>query len=150
MNGEGDTVSPRRAVPADLESLIALHQNFCAVDGHPFDAERARRAFAPLLTDDRHGAVWLAGSGYAVVTWGWSIEAGGAEAILDEVFVEDRRNGTGTALVEHALADCRRRGVARVFLETESHNERVRSLYTRLGFHVDDSIWMSHDFIDLD
>ena len=143
-------MSPRRAVPADLDRLVALHERFCAVDGHPFDPERARRAFAPLLTDDRHGAVWLIGSGYAVVTWGWSIEAGGAEAVLDEVFVEDRGEGVGTALVEHVLADCRHRGVARVFLETEAHNERVRSLYARLGFRVDDSVWMSHDFIDLD
>ena len=65
------------------------------------------------------------------------------------MFVEDRGEGVGTALVQHVLADCRNRGVARAFLETESHNERVRSLYARLGFEVDDSIWMSHDFIDL-
>ncbi len=90
-----------------------------------------------------------AASGYAVVTWGWSIEAGGAEAVLDEVFVDDRGEGMGSGLIEHLLADCRARGMARVFLETESHNERVRRLYARHGFVVDDSIWMSHDFIDL-
>ena len=141
-------MSPRRAVPADLDSLVAFHERFCAVDGHPFDPERARRGFAPLLADDLHGVVWLASSGYAVVTWGWSIEAGGAEAVLDEVFVDERGEGVGTALVQHLLADCRARGMARVFLETESHNERVRRLYERHGFRVDDSIWMSHDFID--
>jgi len=142
-------VRVRRAVPADLDALVALHQRFCAVDGHPFDADRARRGFAPLLDDDRHGVVWLTASGYAVVTWGWSIEAGGAEAVLDEVFVDDRGEGVGSGLIEHLLADCLARGIARVFLETESHNERVRRLYARHGFVVDDSIWMSHDFIDL-
>ena len=32
----------RRAVPADLVALVALHQRFCAADGHAFDAGRAR------------------------------------------------------------------------------------------------------------
>lgn len=139
----------RRAGPTDLDQLVALHTRFCAVDGHPFDDARARHGFGPLLVDDRHGVVWLTEAGYAVVTWGWSIEAGGAEAVLDEVFVDDRGNGVGSALIEHVLADCRARGLARVFLETEAHNERVRALYARHGFRIDDSIWMTHDFVDL-
>jgi GNAT superfamily N-acetyltransferase len=142
-------VTVRRAVPADLDTLVALHERFCTIDGHPFDADRARRGFAPLLEDDRHGVVWLTDSAYAVVTWGWSIEAGGAEAVLDEVFVDERGHGVGTTLIRHLLADCRDRGVARVFLETESHNGRVRELYGREGFVADDSIWMTHDFTDL-
>jgi ribosomal protein S18 acetylase RimI-like enzyme len=142
-------VDIRRAGPEDLDELLALHARFCDVDSHPFDDARARDAFGALLVDDRHGVVWLSEGGYAVVTWGWSIEAGGAEAVLDEVFVDDRGIGVGSVLIEHLLADCRARGLARVFLETESHNERVRALYARHGFHVDDSIWMSHDFIDL-
>ena len=140
----------RRAGLADLETLVARHARFCALDGHPFDDARARRAFVPLLKDDRHGVVWLAAAGYAVVTWGWSIEAGGPEAVLDEVFVDDRGEGVGTELIRHLLTDCRARGMARVFLETELHNDRVRALYERHGFRVDDSVWMSHDFIDLD
>lgn len=139
----------RRAGLADIDALIALHERFCSEDGHPFDARRARRAFEPLLADDAHGVVWSTPAGYAVVTWGWSIEAGGAEAVLDEIFVTERGRGVGSELIRHLLDDCRARGIARVFLETESHNERVRALYQREGFVVDDSIWMSHDFTDL-
>jgi ribosomal protein S18 acetylase RimI-like enzyme len=142
-------VSIRLARPSDLDTLVELHRQFCAIDGHPFDPGRARRGFTPLLADDRHGVVWLAEGAYAVVTWGWSIEAGGAEAVLDEVFVTDRGAGIGTALVGHLVADCRARGLARVFLETEAGNARVRSFYERHGFAVDDSIWMSCDFVDL-
>jgi len=74
--------SIRRAVADDLDALIALHEQFCTVDGHPFDRSRATAAFVPLLADDRHGVVWITAeaSAYAVVTWGWSIEAGGARA----------------------------------------------------------------------
>ncbi len=144
-------VDVRRAGPPDLDTLVDLHRSFCEIDGHPFDQLRARAAFVPLLVDDAHGVVWVVDEphAYAVLTWGWSIEAGGAEAVLDELFVTERDGGVGAALVNHLLADGRRRGLARIFLETEAHNERVRRFYHRHGFRADDSIWLSHDFVDL-
>jgi len=128
-----------------------MHRQFCDLDRHPFDDERARRAFEPLVADDTHGVVWITDrpEGYAVITWGWSIEAGGFEAVLDEIFVGERGRGNGSALLDHLLADAERRGIARVFLETEVHNDTVRRLYERHGFAVDDSIWMSREFTDL-
>ena len=144
-------VDIRRAVPGDLETLVDLHREFCAVDAHPFDAGRAQAAFAPLLDHDAHGVVWIVDTppAYAVLTWGWSIEAGGAEAVLDEIFVSERDAGVGGELLDHVLADGRRRGLARVFLETEAPNDRVRGFYERHQFRSDDSIWMAHDFVDL-
>lgn len=141
----------RRAAPGDLDALVELHEAFCALDGHPFDDRRARAAFAPLLADDTHGVVWIvdAPRSYAVLTWGWSIEAGGPEAVLDEIFVTERDAGVGSSLIEHVLADGRERGLARVFLETEARNDRVREFYVRHGFRADDSIWLSHEFVDL-
>jgi GNAT superfamily N-acetyltransferase len=132
--------------------LIALHRAFCAGDDHPFDDARARRAFLPLLTDDTHGVVWIVDEpgAYAVLTWGWSIEAGGPEAVLDEIYVATPGLGTGGRLIDHVLDDGARRGLARIFLETERHNHRARELYLRHGFVEDDSIWMSRTFVDLD
>lgn len=141
----------RRAGRRDVTTLIGLHREFCRVDGHPFSETRARAAFGPLLDDDRHGVVWIIDrpQAYAVLTWGWSIEAGGAEAVLDEIFATERGVGAGAALVGHVLRDAERRGVARVFLETELANDRVRAFYERHGFSTDDSVWMSVDFADL-
>jgi ribosomal protein S18 acetylase RimI-like enzyme len=145
------TSSIRRAEANDLDRLVELHRRFCEVDHHPFDEGRARAAFAGLLDDDTNGMVWLVDvpGGYAVLTWGWSIEAGGAEAVLDEIFVTDRGAGVGSLLIEHVLAEGRRRGLARIVLETEATNTAVRSLYERHGFVSDDSIWMSHQFVEL-
>ena len=145
------TPSIRRAISTDLATLVDLHRQFCVVDGHPFNEARATAAFGPLLEDDRWGVVWIFddSAGYAVVVWGWSIEAGGFEAVLDEIFVVRRGEGTGAALIEHVLAQGRTSGLARIFLETESRNDRVRPFYARHGFTTDDSIWMSYEYVDL-
>jgi ribosomal protein S18 acetylase RimI-like enzyme len=144
-------IAIRRAVPGDLATLLELHHAFCDADGHPFDEDRARAGFSPLLDDDRRGVVWIVDDppAYAVLTWGWSIEAGGAEAVLDEIFTSERGVGIGSQLVDHVVADGEQRGLARVFLETERRNDRVRGWYERHGFRADDSIWMSHDYVDL-
>ena len=141
----------RRARPDDLDRIVAMHRTFCELDHHPFDDARARAAFVPLLTDDTHGVVWVTDrpESYAVLTWGWSIEIGGLDVVLDEIFVSERGRGHGSSLIEHLVADAEQRNVTRIFLETESHNDRVRRLYERHGFVVDDSIWMSLEFADL-
>lgn len=141
----------RRADPADLDRVVAMNRTFCELDRHPFDERRARAAFAPLLADDTHGVVWVTDEpeSYAVLTWGWSIEAGGLEAVLDEIFVNERGEGHGSALIDHLVADAEQRGLARIVLETESHNERARRFYEHHGFVVDDSTWMSRELIDL-
>jgi len=36
-------------------------------------------------------------------------------------------------------------GTSRMFLETESHDQRARGCYTRLGFATEDSVWMSRE-----
>jgi GNAT superfamily N-acetyltransferase len=142
----------RRAGPGDLDVLVELHRSFCESDGHPFSTERARAAFGPLLADDDHGVVYMVDGppAYAVLTWGWSIEAGGPEAVLDEVYVSTPGTGVGSALIDHIVADGARRGVARIFLETEAHNEQARRLYARHGFAADDSVWMSKEFVRLE
>lgn len=168
----------RRAVPSDLDQLVAWNADYCAAEGVPFDAARARGGFAPLLDGDDHGSVWLlaapdgvvegtyrpdedpdgddpdgddpdhehvAYDGYAVLAHSWSVEIGGAEVVLDELYVVHRGLGTGGRAIEALAAECGRRGVRRMFLETERDNARARALYARCGFTEDDSIWMSRD-----
>ena len=98
-----------------------------------------------MLGNDDHGTVWMIDEtdGYAVVTWGWSIEIGGFEVVFDELYVRTSGRGKGSAALEVVIDDCRRRGARRIFLETELPNESARRLYARHGFTVDDSIWMS-------
>ena len=137
----------RRANPDDLPALLLLAAEYCAADGHAFDEARTQAGFEPLLAGDSVGTAWMIDDidGYVVVTWGWSVEIGGFEVVLDEIYVRTRGEGKGTIALGVIEADCRRRGVKRIFLETERPNTRARQLYTRHGYAEDDSIWMSKE-----
>lgn len=149
------TTVVRRAVPDDLGVLLELVAEYCRADGHRFDAAVARDGIEPLLADDTYGAIWMIGpddrngaptaDGYIVVTWGWSIEIGGLDVVLDEFYVRSRGRGKGSDALGIIEAECRRRGVKRIFLETELTNQRARQLYERHGYQADDSIWMSKE-----
>jgi GNAT superfamily N-acetyltransferase len=141
----------RRATPGDLEILIEMNADYCAAEGVASDPQRARAGFTPLLLDDTHGSVHMVLNsastvvGYAVLARSWSVEIGGAEVVLDELFVRTRGQGIGGRAIEALAEYCRTQGVKRIFLETERPNARARALYARHGFSEDDSIWMSRD-----
>ncbi|MDA3039599.1 MAG: GNAT family N-acetyltransferase [Actinomycetota bacterium] len=147
------------ATRADRAEIGELCSRFAAVIANDrshdaFDPTKTSASIAPLLEDDRFGVVLLAECddvaparrdlvGYLVLTWGYSLESGGREALIDEVYAEPRGLGTGSALLSAAVTECERRGIGRMFLETEAVNEGARRLYLRQGFEVNDSIWMS-------
>ena len=122
-------------------------RDFNRLDRHAHDESRVREALLPLLEGDEFGQVWQLSApngarGYCVVGWSYSLESGGRECVVDEIFVTDQGHGLGAPLLEAALDGARRAGVKVAFLETEAHNERVRSFYQRHQFTTEDSIWM--------
>ena len=103
------------------------------------DARRA--AIAPLLDGIPHGAVYLVGParspiGYVVVTFGWSIEFGGLDAMIDEIYVRPAVRGRGIATevltaLPKALAGA---GLKALHLEVGTANDSALRLYARAGF----------------
>jgi GNAT superfamily N-acetyltransferase len=137
----------RRATSEDLDALIPLVEAFYAVDHHCYDENRVVSALQPLLAGDTFGQIWVvelksALVGYAIVTWGYSLESGGRECLVDEIFIAEQSQGLGGILLETALKGARVSGASAVFLETETHNARVRAFYSRHGFAVEESVWM--------
>jgi len=138
----------RRGTAGDREQVYALIERFYRIDDHEFEPERIDAGLGPLLHDDQHGQVWVAivdqrVVGYVVVTWSWSLESGGRHCILDELYVDQRGEGTGAALLQRAMNEARLAGAAAMFLETEAPNDGARRFYGRHGFSADDSLWMS-------
>lgn len=124
---------------------------FYRIDRHPFHEPTVRAALAPLLTDDTAGSVWLITAdsgitaGYAVLTWGYSLESGGREGLVDELYVGEQDTGLGSRAFRALVQRARAAGCRVLFLETEVHNARVRRFYGRHGFVAQDSVWMSRE-----
>jgi len=142
------SVSIRQATPHDEEAVLTLMEGFCLSEDKTFQRDQALTGLSPLLESDTHGVVLIAESelvlvGYSVICWSWSVEIGGAEACLDEIYVSSRDKGIGSLLIGATREVCVAHGMRRIFLETEAINEGARRLYERHGFKAEDSIWMA-------
>lgn len=154
MRGE---IVLRAAGAEDLGLLLDLIRGLYGAEHIPFDEERATRALGGLLAEPSLGWVWIAergdagdrqAAGYAVVTYGYSLEFGGRFALLDELFIAEQHRGAGLGrdLLARIAEECRQRGLHAVRLEVERENERACGLYRRAGFEVHDrdlmTLWL--------
>ena len=142
--------SVRRAIPTDQESVLELMRGYCQEVQTPLSDEHLLEALVPLISNKQLGDLLVAEqgeelAGYLVITWGWGIESGGAEALIDEMYVSPayRNQGVGTLLMTEAQSRASSKDVKVIFLETEQNNPESRELYDRLGFEIESSIWMS-------
>ena len=142
----------RQANSADQEAVLALLRIYCNEANTPLTDEHLLAGLTPLLSENQHGVVLVAEEeeiiGYSILTWGWGIESGGMEALVDEMLIHPSRRGEGIGerLLQATLEQAKHAGVKVVFLETESDNPRSRKLYSKLGFEEETSIWMSYRF----
>lgn len=129
------------AKPGDFDRLDTLVAAFHAEAGLSSTAETRRAALTPLLDGSPHGAAYLIGParapiGYLVVCFGWSVEFGGLDGFLDELYLRPPVRGRGIAAeVLHALPKALAgAGLRALHLEVAKDNERVQRLYARAGF----------------
>jgi GNAT superfamily N-acetyltransferase len=135
----------RTAAYEDLERLLPLVEVFWAFEQLPFHTSDVRGALSGLLANQEYGRVFLAERagtllGYLVLTFGYSLEHGGRDGLIDELYVcaEERSLGIGTALIEAACACCRSLCIWRLHLEVDRTNPRAERLYVGLGFRAND------------
>lgn len=135
----------RLATPDDLPVLVGLMGGYYRDDGLQFDEEAARAAMQRLLTEPQWGRVWLAfeeqrAIGYVALCIGFSLELGGNDAFIDEIFVlpEFRGCGCGQRLLETAGGAARGLNVRAIHLEVDRHNEKAQRLYRSLGYGMRD------------
>jgi ribosomal protein S18 acetylase RimI-like enzyme len=133
------------AKSGDLDRLAALVTAFHAEEGLDLSDDARRAGLAPLLEGIPHGAAYLIGParapmGYVIVTFGWSIEMGGMDAFIDEIYLRPAVRGRGIAgeiliSLPKALATA---GIKALHLEVDRDNERAKRLYGRAGFKARD------------
>ncbi|MEO0390748.1 MAG: GNAT family N-acetyltransferase, partial [Pseudomonadota bacterium] len=76
--------------------------------------------------------------GYIAVTFGWSIEFGGMDGFVDELFIRPGVRGRGIATevlmaLPRALAGA---GLKALHLEVAEQNASAQRLYTKAGFRL--------------
>ncbi|MBL9103703.1 MAG: GNAT family N-acetyltransferase [Myxococcales bacterium] len=128
------------AGPADYAELEPMAVDFKIDDPVPRSG-RELAALRALLADPALGAVYRVQQvdrtvGYAILCWGYSVEYGGRDAILDEFYIVPELRGRGLGLRVLALLECeaRARAVVAVHLEVLSYEARNVNLYTRAGY----------------
>jgi ribosomal protein S18 acetylase RimI-like enzyme len=131
------------AKPEHIEQVDALIAAFHGEEGITLDAAKRRAAIAPLLDGIPHGAIYLIGPprapiGYVIVTFGWSVEFGGMDGFIDEIYVRPGVRGRGIAnevllTLPRSLAEA---GMKAIHLEVDTENQSARRLYKRAGFSL--------------
>jgi len=137
----------------DVNELLALMRSFYTEEEYPFDEARTERVLRSMLANPFFGAVWVfrlngRAIGYLVVTHGYSLEFGGRDAFVDELYMvpEMRGQGFGAQALTIAEEHCRRKGISALHLEVERENPRARALYERNGYKAHDRFLMTRWF----
>jgi GNAT superfamily N-acetyltransferase len=142
----------RKATPSDRSALIALCAAYRRADAQEQAPGLVSAALDAALAGDAlihvylielleesslpgEGAAMLVG--YLALTLGFSIEVGGRDAFVDELYIEPPLQGRGLGRQALSFAEtlCYQLGVRRVCLEVERQNVRAKRLYNALGYH---------------
>lgn len=131
------------ATSDDLDKLDRMVAAYHAFEGITTDDETRRAALVPLLEGSPHGAVWLIGPkmapvGYIAVSFGWSIELGGLDGMIDEFWIREavRGRGMGGEALLALQKALREAGVRALSLEVAEGNAPAEALYRRAGFEA--------------
>ncbi len=138
------------AAPEDLDRLERMVAAYHAFEGIETDEATRRDALQPMLEGSPHGAVWMIGPkmapvGYLAVSFGWSIELGGLDGVVDEFWIREAVRGRGMGgeallALQKTLQDA---GVKALSLEVAHGNDAAQRLYERAGFAARDYQFMT-------
>ncbi|MDM9380324.1 GNAT family N-acetyltransferase [Chlorogloeopsis sp. ULAP01] len=126
---------------SDTETLIQFIQEFYEYEGIKYNETIIRAALAGILKDDSLGRVWLIHQdnqavGYIVLTFGYSLEYRGRDAMIDEFYIREsyRGKGVGKKTIQFIENFCDDLGIQAVHLEVERENQKAQNLYRQAGF----------------
>jgi GNAT superfamily N-acetyltransferase len=135
----------------DFDKLAPLVAGLHSEMGFETTAEHQAEAVVPLLEGSPHGAIWLIGPrrapvGYVAITFGWSVEYGGLDAIVDEIYIRPavRNRGMGHDAISGIAKALKDAGVRALHLEVKRDDEKAQAFYARARFQPRDGyIFMS-------
>jgi ribosomal protein S18 acetylase RimI-like enzyme len=110
---------------------------------------RQRSALLRLLDEPQWGRVWLLRLpdriiGYVAVCFGFSLELGGNDAYVDEMYVvpECRGRGFGRHALQQLDEPLTQLGIRALHLEVDQQNHAAQRLYSALGYRRRDRYFL--------
>jgi ribosomal protein S18 acetylase RimI-like enzyme len=130
------------AQEADVETLLGLARAFHFEEGRPLDSA-SETAVMQIVRGEPLARAWIArieqrAVGYVVVTLGYSIEYGGRDGFIDDLYLvpQLRGRGLGKKILDFTLCQAARLGIGTLHLEVETDNEPATRLYRSSGFEA--------------
>lgn len=129
--------------PADAHAVIAMMEEFYAIDNYPIDAAVSRGLFLEFLENEALGRGWIIlhdgkPVGYVILTFVFSFEYKGRIAFLDELFLSPdvRGLGLGKLTLDFINEQAKLLSVKIIYLEIEGHNSVAQKLYLSKGYEI--------------
>jgi GNAT superfamily N-acetyltransferase len=145
----------RPAQTGDIERLVQFSRQLNEEDPSftgefHFDEAAVHAALEELLAAPALGRVWLIEvdkrpAGYVVLTFGFSLESRGRDALVDELYLipDYRGRGIGRWVMGQMEVEARAGGLSRIYLEVELPNVRAQAFYQDLGYEDHNRYLMS-------
>ena len=132
----------KQVLETDVNELADLVVEYHEFEGIQSDRERNARVLMPLLSgDSSHGRVWFIRNndiniGYVAITFCYSIEFGGRESFIDEIFIRssERGKGLGRKALTRVVEELISQDFKAIHLEVDINNLVAKSLYKDMGF----------------
>lgn len=129
----------------DLPRLLPMVAAYHAEEGIQSDEAHLTAALTPLLEGTPLGVAYLIGPrrspvGYIVISFGYSVELGGIDGVIDEFWIRPpvRGRGMGMDVLLGLVPALAQHGLCGLSLEVDRENTRAQRLYTRAGFRLRD------------
>lgn len=127
----------------DIPLVIAMMEEFYAIDNYPIDVNVSRGLMHEFLENDALGRGWLILKenepvGYVIMTFVFSFEYKGRIAFLDELFISSvaRGLGFGKQALDFISEQAKALSVKIIYLEIEGHNTIAQQLYLSKGYSI--------------
>jgi len=134
-------ISFRSCGPKDHKALLKLVIAYNKFEKIPVHRKRLSQGLDALLRNPSQGKMWLMENhkkpvGYALLTYNFEMEYGGAEGVLRDLFVEKRFRNQGIgSLALYEIEDyCRERGMRAFQLQLPVRNKPAAIFYRKAGF----------------
>ncbi len=130
-----------QAAPIHFEEILTMVSEFHAIAHLPFSTASTGNALRQLLENPDLGCVLVsrqesAATGCILIGFGYSLEFGGRDAFVDELYVRPAHQGQGigTALLAAAEQHAAKLGIKAFHLESDFDNEGATALYERKSY----------------